>query len=172
MKLKSPILAASLAMAVLAAVAGGLLWIGRRAPSSPEPDPFTGSAACRPCHEEFHAKWATSWHGLAMRPFTPEVARTLAPQRDPVDVGGRTYIAEIGPAGGALRERSHSGEKVLPIVHVLGGKDVVYLLTPWPGGRLQVLPLAFDVRKRAWYDASASMVRHLGDVRDEALDWT
>ena len=54
----------------------------------------------------------------------------------------------------------------------MGGKNVYYLLTPLERGRLQVLPLAYDVHKKAWYDMAASGVRHFPDRRDEALDWT
>ena len=64
------------------------------------------------------------------------------------------------------------GERRLPIVRVMGGKNVYYLLTPMARGRLQVLPLAYDVHKKTWYDMAASGVRHFPDRRDEALDWT
>ena len=37
---------------------------------------------------------------------------------------------------------------------------------------MQVLPLAYDVHKKAWYDTAASGVRHFADRRDEALPWT
>ena len=54
----------------------------------------------------------------------------------------------------------------------MGGKNVYYFLTPLDRGRLQVLPLAYDVHKKAWYDMAASGVRHFPDRRDAALDWT
>ena len=54
----------------------------------------------------------------------------------------------------------------------MGGKNVYYFLTPLDRGRLQVLPLAYDVHKKTWYDMAASGVRHFPDRRDEALDWT
>jgi len=39
-------------------------------------------------------------------------------------------------------------------------------------GRLQVLPLAYDVVKREWFDAGGSMVRHFTDGTDDApLQW-
>ncbi len=56
----------------------------------------------------------------------------------------------------------------------MGGKNVYYFLTPMPKGRLQVLPVAYDVHKQTWYDTAASGVRHFPDRRqhDEALPWT
>ena len=54
----------------------------------------------------------------------------------------------------------------------MGGKNVYFLLTPYERGRLQVLPIAFDVRRRVWYDTTASMVRHAAGDPDEPVDWT
>ena len=54
----------------------------------------------------------------------------------------------------------------------MGGKNVYYFLTPLERGRLQVLPVAYDVQKKTWYDTAASGVRHFPDRRDEALHWT
>ncbi len=53
----------------------------------------------------------------------------------------------------------------------MGGKGVVYLLTALAKGRLQVLPVAYDVRKKEWYDTTASMIRHVAERPDAALDW-
>ena len=71
-----------------------------------------------------------------------------------------------------MREKGPDGQRTFPIAHVMGGKNVYYLLTPLARGRLQVLPLAYDVHKKTWYDMAASGVRHFPDRRDEALDWT
>ena len=53
----------------------------------------------------------------------------------------------------------------------MGGKNVYYFLTPLERGWLQVLPVAYDVRRREWFDTTASAMRHFGDRRDEALYW-
>ena len=37
---------------------------------------FVGSRSCRECHEKFYQLWSTSFHGLAMQPYTSELART------------------------------------------------------------------------------------------------
>ena len=97
---------------------------------------------------------------------------SLTPQQGDIAIGKRKYRAEIGTAADCIREIGPDGERKYPIVHVMGGKNVYYLLTPLDRGRLQVLPLAYDVHKKAWYDMAASGVRHFPDRRDEALDWT
>ena len=51
------------------------------------------------------------------------------------------------------------------------GKMSIISLTPMDRGRLQVLPLAFDVRKKAWFDTAASGIRHFQDVEEEPVQW-
>src|SRR5208337_4568143 len=134
---------------------------------------YVGSASCRDCHEHFHELWATSRHGLAMQPYTPDFARReLSAQPTPVTIGARAYRALVGPDAGVVRATGAGGEKTYPIVHVLGGKNAYYFLTPLEKGRLQVLPVAYDVPKKTWYDTAASGVRHFPDRTDSALDWT
>jgi len=140
---------------------------GQKAPA------FVGSKSCRDCHEDFYKLWAVSHHGLAMQPFTPELAKTkLSPQTADVVIGPRKFRAEIGGDGPAVRELGPDGERKYPIAHAMGGKNVYYFLAPLERGRLQVLPVAYDVHKKAWFDTTASGVRHFPDRRDEALPWT
>ena len=137
------------------------------------PRPFSGSKSCRDCHAKFYDLWSTSHHGLAMQPYTPAFSESkLAPQTGDVTVGKDRYRAEIGAGQGWIRQHGPDGEKKYSIVHVMGGKNVYYFLTPLERGRLQVLPLAYDVHKKTWYDVASSGVRHFPDRRDEALHWT
>jgi tetratricopeptide (TPR) repeat protein len=150
------------------------------ASSAPTPVPksvpstaLAGSQSCRDCHADFYKLWADSWHGLAMQPYTATFAKAhLTPQTADIVVGKRRYRAEIGAGEGCIRETGPSGVRTYPIAHVMGGKNIYYFLTPLDRGRLQVLPVAYDVHKKAWYDMAASGVRHFPDRRDEALDWT
>jgi tetratricopeptide (TPR) repeat protein len=132
---------------------------------------YVGSAGCRDCHREFYRLWSRSRHGLAMQPFTPALAAEhLASPSEDIIAGGRRYRADM--AAGRVRETSAEGETSYPIAHVLGGKNVYYFLTPYLRGRLQVLPVAYDVRRREWYDVAASGLRHFADVSEHAVDWT
>lgn len=142
-------------------------------PQSPKAsEGVVGSESCRRCHEKFYKLWADSNHGLAMQPFSPELARRrLEPQADEIRVGAYRYRAEIARGEGRVLERGPEGEKSYPIQHAMGGKNVFYFLTPMERGRLQVLPAAFDVRKREWFNTTASAIRHFEDREDEALSW-
>ena len=138
-----------------------------------QPAGFVGSKSCRDCHEDFYRLWSTSAHGLAMQPYTPGFAKAkLTPQQAQVTIGKRSYRADVGEKAGWITESGPAGQKKYPLVHVMGGKNVYYFLTPLERGRLQVVPLAYDVHKKTWYDVAASGVRHFPDRHDEALDWT
>ena len=133
---------------------------------------FAGSESCRECHAEFYELWSTSHHGLAMQPFTPEFSQTnLTVQTEPLTIGQNQYQAHLNADAGYVTEIGPDGRRDYPIEHAMGGKNVYFFLTPLERGRLQVLPLAYDVQKKEWYDTAASMVRHAPDLEDEALDW-
>lgn len=169
-----------LATVVLAVCMG--VWLVYRAlnPSSQTPSPLSspgdiaGSASCRPCHEEFYELWASSNHGLAMQPYTAQFAgENLTPCQRDIQIGDYTYRAFIDEGEGFFFEKNPGGEKRLEIAHVLGGKNVFYFLTPTERGRLQTLPLAYDVRLKDWFDTTASAVRHFPTAEiDEAVHWT
>ena len=135
-----------------------------------KPAGYAGSTSCRDCHEKFYTLWSTSFHGLAMQPYTPELAKTkLTPQTTDIVAGKYAFRADLDH--GAVIERTATGEKSYPITQTTGGKNVFYFLTPMERGCLQVLPVAYDVRRHEWFDTTASAVRHFGDRRDEALYW-
>ena len=109
---------------------------------------YAGSKSCIECHGKFYRLWSTSRHGLAMQPYTPEFARAnlTAPTKDLV-IGKYRYRADIGPQAGWVLETDPQGKKKkYPLLHALGGKNVYYFLTPLARGRLQTLPVAYDVR--------------------------
>jgi tetratricopeptide (TPR) repeat protein len=125
---------------------------------------FAGSKSCGDCHEQFNKLWSTYWHGMSMRPYSDRFAKDqLSPQQADVVIGDKRYRAEIGDAQGWVLEQGRQGVQKYPILHVIGGKNVFYFLTSLERGRLQVLPLAYDVNRQAWYDTTASAVVHLNE---------
>ena len=156
------------------------------------PTGYTGSVSCRQCHEEFYRLWATSHHGLAMQPYTPELAANeLQPLAEPIQIGDYEYTVELGPGGGLMRESKVSSASGVEgklvtrsqtdpnestaycIAHALGGRNIYYFLTPMERGRLQTLPLAYDLRRQEWFETAKSAVRHFpGGVTDSPLEWT
>jgi Flp pilus assembly protein TadD len=137
-----------------------------------QPASYAGSSSCRECHDRFYQLWSTSMHGLAMQPFTAAFARArLTPQTNSLRIDTRSYQADINR--GAVIEKGSDGEKAYPIVHVLGEKNVLYFLTLLEKGKLQTLPVAYDVQKKEWFDMAASGVRHMpgGVGAQEPISW-
>jgi len=144
-----------------------------KAEESPNPG-FAGSSSCKECHEKFHQLWATSRHGLAMQPYTAEFARKeLLPQKKDIKIEKFKYRAVIDPTAGHVTETGPKGAKKFTIAYVLGGKNVYYFLTLLDKGRLQTLPVAYDVSKKEWFDTAGSGLRHFpGEQHTDApIDW-
>ena len=135
---------------------------------------YTGSQSCRSCHEKFYQLWAPSHHGQAMQAYTAEFAQTrLTVQEEGIQIGPFWYQADIKASSGVVREKGPEGEKEYKIAHVLGGKNVYYFLTPYKGGRLQTLPVAYNVNTKQWFDTAASGVRHFPQQEEDApVHWT
>ncbi len=132
---------------------------------------YTGTASCRECHEKFYKLWSSSHHAKAMQPFSEDLASLkLTPQLQEITIGRYRYRVDV--ASGIMWENGPDGEKNYPIAHVLGGKNVWYFLTLMERGRLQTLPVAYDVHTKKWFDTAKSGVRHFpGSEPDEAINW-
>ncbi|KAF1077847.1 tetratricopeptide repeat protein [Halodesulfovibrio sp. MK-HDV] len=126
---------------------------------------FAGSKSCKDCHARFYDLWATSRHGTALQPFTESFAKNqLSPQSKAISIGDATFLYTNTNGAGAIEEKTSQGSVTYPISYALGGKYVYYFLTRMERGRLQTLPIAYDVRTKEWFDMSASGVRHLADI--------
>jgi tetratricopeptide (TPR) repeat protein len=142
--------------------------------SVPEASPtasYAGSVSCRECHDKFYKLWSTSMHGLAMQPYAAEFAKArLTPQRNEVVIGTVGYRADID--AGEVIETGPEGKRKYVIRYVLGGKNVFYFLTPMDRGRLQTLPVAYDVNRKEWFDTAASGMRHFpGGETGQGVNW-
>jgi tetratricopeptide (TPR) repeat protein len=107
-----------------------------------------------------------------MQPFTAELFHSkLKAQNEDLVIGDTAYRVEFDGKQGWVRESSPKLNKEYPIVHAMGGKNVYYFLTPMDRGRLQVLPLAYDVQRKSWFDTAASGIRHFQGIEEELIGW-
>jgi tetratricopeptide (TPR) repeat protein len=137
---------------------------------SPKPPGYAGSVSCRECHEKFYTLWSTSHHGLAMQPYTKTFAENnLAPQTEDITIKNKNYRFDIKK--GIVTESFKKDRKNYPVKHVMGGKYVYFFLTPMERGRLQVLPISYEVKTKKWYNTTASFVRHFVEITDRPVDW-
>ena len=109
-----------------------------------------------------------------MQPYTDEFAnQNLTSSGNPVRIGKNTYVPCVKTNEGWILEEMSDGQTKHRIAHVMGGRNIYYFLTPTERGRLQTLPIAYDVRIKEWFDTAASGVRHFpGAESDAPLHWT
>ena len=112
---------------------------------------FVGSEACRECHKTEYDRWSDSHHRRAMAPagdqtvlgdfddaeFTHFGQTSRFYRRD-----GNYYVYTEGVDG-------KPGE--FQITHTFGWYPLQQYLIPFPGGRLQCLPIAWDAVQKRWY---------------------
>ena len=80
------------------------------APAPAQSQGYAGSSSCRECHEKFYQLWSTSFHGLAMQPYSDEfAAKQLSPQKEDIVVGSKRYLAQIAPGQGWVVEKRREG---------------------------------------------------------------
>ncbi len=136
-------------------------------------DDFSGSGSCIQCHERFYELWSSSHHGKAMQPINTAFFETeKIASSETFSLEGKTYKILRDDSALIMTETTEGISKEFPVTWALGGKNVFYFLTPMEKGKLQTIPLAFDVRTGQWYNNPESAVRHFpeGDP-DEALPW-
>ncbi|MGD8519610.1 MAG: tetratricopeptide repeat protein [Desulfobacterales bacterium] len=120
----------------------------------PEPRPqatFVGSKKCVDCHKAEYDKWQDSHHDHAMDVasgttvlgnFNNAVVEFHGVSSRFYRVGEKFFVHTQGPDG-------KMGE--FEITHTFGWYPLQQYLVPFEGGRLQCLPIAWDVDKSAWY---------------------
>ncbi|MDO4557852.1 MAG: multiheme c-type cytochrome, partial [Planctomycetia bacterium] len=112
---------------------------------------YTGSESCVDCHESATELWRNSDHAHAMAHATPQTVsgdfsdRTL----DHCGVTNRMFRND----GHYYIETCGSDGKIHPyeIKYVLGRQPLQQYLTEFPDGRIQCLPIAWNLRDREWF---------------------
>ena len=143
---------------------GGWLWMRRDREGTPG-DPaselasekvaarFAGSASCRPCHEEAFAAWEHSHHAAAELPISRERhADAFRPERL---VSHGTQETKIRERAGHFEIVSRGSDgKPTPFrpARVIGVAPLWQPVVAAPGGRYQVLDVAFDPAEEEWFN--------------------
>jgi hypothetical protein len=105
---------------------------------------FVGSKNCKSCHKQEYEKWKTSHHDRAMDLATHETVLGDFDNATFEHFGkeGKFYVHTPGPKG-------ETGD--YEIAYTFGFYPLQQYLVPFPGGRLQCLPIAWDDREKRWY---------------------
>ena len=124
---------------------------------------FVGSLKCMDCHKNEFDKWQGSHHDHAMHvadnltvlgDFNNAVFENRGIRSRFYRKGGKFFVETPGPDG-------KMGE--FEITHTFGWFPLQQYLVPFPGGRLQCLPIAWDERDKKWY--------HLYPDLSDPKDW-
>lgn len=138
---------------------------------------FTGSTSCIECHAKFYELWSTSFHGLAMQPITLSfIENKIKINQEEIFMEDGYFKAIVQDTTLFIQERRADSTTYYRVIWALGGKNVYYFLTDLDGGRLQTLPIAFNVKTGVWYNNPESAIRHFphmdeAAINDEALPW-
>jgi tetratricopeptide (TPR) repeat protein len=112
---------------------------------------FVGSKKCLDCHKKQFDTWQDSHHDHAMDAanqttvlgdFDNAVFQSHGVTSRFYRKGDRYFVFTQGPEG-------NMGE--FEITHTFGWYPLQQYLVPFPGGRRQCLPIAWDVREKKWY---------------------
>lgn len=138
---------------------------GTPASAPPRPEAgYAGSAACVACHAAEHAAWAASLHAAALRTADAPGLASVLPSGD-LTTGAEEVLRVVRAQDGPVVEASPPGDTAAraPLPYVLGRRPLEQLLAAVPVGRLQALPIAFDIARREWFDLFAGDPREPGD---------
>jgi tetratricopeptide (TPR) repeat protein len=126
-------------------------WVPAPVPAPGAAAAFVGSQACRECHKQAYDKWKGSHHERAMDVATDESVRGDFQNAVFEHLGvtskfyrkdGKFFVRTAG-VGGEMQD--------FQISHTFGWFPLQQYLVAFPGGRLQCLPIAWDVRQGRWY---------------------
>ena len=124
---------------------------------------FVGSLKCMDCHKNEFDKWQGSHHDHAMHladdmtvlgDFNNAVFESHGIRSRFYRKNRKFFVKTLGTNG-------KMGE--FQITHTFGWYPLQQYLVPFPGGRLQCLPIAWNVRDKKWY--------HLYPDLSDSKDW-
>ncbi len=112
---------------------------------------FVGSEACAKCHKKEFKEWEDSHHAKAMAVASDETVlgdfNDTTFEKDGVQ--SRFYRKD---GDFFVYTRGSKGEMAeFKISHTFGYAPLQQYLIPFPGGRMQCLPIAWDTRQKKWF---------------------
>lgn len=142
------------------------------------PQEYTGSTSCIECHAAFYELWSSSHHGTSMQSVTVKfISDNITPDSTEFNIGKFEYTVIIKDTTLYVRESTLDSSVDYRAQWAVGGKNVYYFLSQMDDGRLQTLPIAYDVNAKHWYNNPESALRHfsVSDIEhteDDVLQWT
>ena len=129
---------------------------------------FVSSKACAKCHKKEYEQWQESHHARAMAVATDKTV--LGDFNNAVFVKDGIQSRFYRKDGGFfVYTRGPKGEMAeYKISHTFGWYPLQQYLISFPGGRMQCLPIAWDVKKKEWFHLYPDLTLD----PDEWIYWT
>lgn len=137
--------------------------------------PPAGAQECKSCHMKQFEDWSHSQHAHANRLVSlPLDEKAFNPTRsfkegflttEVSEMRGRFVVQQRFPDGQPSFHRA---------VAVIGVEPLIQYLTPFPGGRLQVINPAYDPKKGDWFDVFQGEPRQpheWGFWKNQGMNW-
>ena len=117
---------------------------------------------CRSCHAAYFETWDRTLHGTCIKQVDPDFVKTkLTLPEHAVTIGTNSFTVRLANNKLELQESGPDGEKYYDAVYALGGRRVYFFLTVLEKGHLQILPLAYDLGSKEWFDTGQSGISHV-----------
>lgn len=130
---------------------------------------------CAECHAKEVDEWRQSQHAVANRLFDPNTDLAAFNGSRIFSGNGIQTILGTGLKTPSFAIVQTDGSRA--VFHpeaVIGVTPLVQYLASFPGGRLQVMNLAFDPEKKDWFDTQAPEVRRVNDWsywQNRGMNW-
>ena len=189
--MSSPLRLLLLVVGMVALLFGAIVWWLMRPPEWERDAPPSGvlprcllqkstfppadALACKPCHLAQFEDWKSSQHAHANRLVSPLLdgpafnpTRTFKEGLLTTEVSekwNRLIVSQTGPSGTPSFHHA---------VAVIGVEPLTQYLSPFRGGRLQVLNPAYDPKKRDWFDIYKGEPRQAhewGFWKNQGMNW-
>ncbi len=116
---------------------------------------YLGAQSCRGCHQEAFTTWSHSAHAEAMAEATPQTVKGDFVRQTTHAFDGQSYRMFVEDDRYFIEAPNREGlMQTYPILYTLGARQHENYLTRFPDGRLQVLPVYYDLNQKRWFDAA------------------
>ena len=138
-----------------------------------EQSTFVGNKSCAECHETEHTEWVGSDHERAMD--TVSVKSVTADFNNTTFTDEKGYVSKFYTKDSryyVFTKGEDGVEKEMEITYVFGLRPLQQYLIETEAGRLQCLPIAWDIQTNDWFSLVDSIYHGQKIESDNWLYWT
>ncbi len=112
---------------------------------------FVGSEVCSQCHRHEYEEWQQSHHAKAMAVASEKTVLGDFNNKTFISNGIESRFYKKGPEFFVYTRGASGKMEEFKITHTFGWSPLQQYLIPFPGGRMQCLPIAWDDKDKKWF---------------------